>query len=245
MRLMSVITTYLSSPIINIISHPFSDDVEAPVDEPDSKEHEFARNWEDGSNPLGLEDQILSEIVDEHDNDGSASVPLPKNRKVGFYLFYCSFVILYIVCFLVIAYTYPLKPVCEIDDFKLPGYNEELSANMNEEMKESVYLNLTFHNRNRLISASYDHLNIIIYYIPPQSKSVYYLANTIAPGFHLHKLKHTIVKVHMPAPGLPGLLQLGLPLSVITIRVNLEFSVRFSCRAPCQHKQRFNMTFDF
>ncbi|KAJ9544797.1 hypothetical protein OSB04_024504 [Centaurea solstitialis] len=242
MRWLNVITPYLSQ-IINIIIQPFSDDPDpdtTPVDErvlTHNQEHQLASNRQDGSDPWGLEDEIVPE-VDEQDNNESlllVRVPLPKKRKLCFYIFYSIFVILYVVFFLLIAYAYPLKPVCTMEDLKLPGYNKTASANMSEEMKKSVYVNFTCNNRNRLISASYDQLSIVIYYyLPEDLESYYLLASIMAPGFYLNKLKQKIVKVHMPAPGLPSLLKLGKPLTEVGFRVNLEFGVRFGCRAPCE-----------
>lgn len=232
-------TTSDLSPIINVLDPSSSVDLESGDVRNDQilTDNQPAVSYEDENNPLGLEDEI--DIPSNNDSANEQNVTLPVKRKVYFYLFYSSFVSLFVVLVLVTACTYPLKPDYYID-FQLPAFDKE-SVNTTEEMKQTVNLNLTLNHRNTLASALYDDINITMFYLPSLDTSVYF-ASTIAPGFYQHKMKPMEVKVNMIASGLPDLLQ--EELKSMSFRVNLDFTVRFNCRFLCKHKHHFLMGVD-
>ncbi|KAI3805816.1 hypothetical protein L1987_21702 [Smallanthus sonchifolius] len=124
--------------------------------------------------------------------------------------------------------------------YELPVFDKE-SGNITEERKQPVILNISFNNRNKLASVTYDDLNITVFYLDPRLNTSIYLASTIEPGLYLHKANPNEVNVRMAAPGMPGLLQLQEELNTtLGVRVNLDYSAGFHCRSVCKHKHRFN-----
>ncbi|PWA88104.1 protein NDR1 [Artemisia annua] len=222
-RWMHATISYLSPLTSN---PPLSSDVEAG--EGHGNDRVLTNNPESSYEEEIIEDD--SELLDEQ------SVDVPRKRKVYFYLLYFSCVILYLVLVLVITCKYPLKPDYYIE-FSLPGFEKE-SANITEEMKQSVNLYLKLQNRNRLASALYDDLNITMFYLPSSNTSTYF-ASTIVPGFYQDKLKPTEVNVQMLARGIPGLLHMKEKFDRTKFRVNVESVVRFDCKSLCKHKHRF------
>ncbi|PWA79088.1 hypothetical protein CTI12_AA209690 [Artemisia annua] len=208
----------------------------------DNQNSGSGRNHEDDSNQL-LDSHELIEAIEDGDNldlnnnesvNDDEHVPLPKKRKVCFFYSYSTFLILYLLFFLVTAFTYPLKPVCHIDYLYLPVVQ-------NKEKTYVADLSLKFHfiNRNKLIPISYDSLNITIYYLPSGPNEIIYFANSIAPGFNQSTGNSNWRAIDVPAPALSSLLQLRG-----TLRVNLEFDARFHCRFLCKHIRSFFMTAD-
>lgn len=168
--------------------------------------------------------------------------PLPRKRKACFFLSYSCFVIFYLAFLLVIAYTYPLKPVCNIQDSDIQDFYNVSLINSTEKAKDSFYLVLEFKNRNPLISVSYDDfLNITVYYISNSNVSVNYFAETATPGFNQPTLNHTQLTVHVPAPELSQISQMRN--TSVAFVVNLDFKVSFhNCRVAAYCKKKHNMT---
>lgn len=145
---------------------------------------------------------------------------------------------------LVTACKYPFSPDHDIQS-SLPVFGNE-SDNMTEEMKETINLNISFYNRNRLMrSVTYDDLNITMSYLA--SSESYYVAMNIEPGFSQHQPSPKEINVQMRAPGLPGLFQLQKELGKpIYFRVKLEITAGFRCESLCKNTHRFhNLVWDF
>lgn len=161
-------------------------------------------------------------------------VKLPKEKKLWFFFSYSSFLILYLVFVLGIAYTYPLKPVCKIEDI---NFDDGIPAFIHRVKGSTVSLVLNFNNRNPLISYSYDdYLNISMYYYKPDVDALTYFANKTALGFYQHNRKDMKIDFQMHAPVLPGVKELIKNGSgSVYFVVNLVFSVRFNCRVSCTH----------
>lgn len=207
-------------------------------DQADSDSDEIPNDTGDPDHRRSYE--ISSESNEYEAQNGSVNnqrVPLPRKRKACFFLSYFSFLILYLAFLLVTAFTYPLKPVCNISHIiPLDGAKTE---------NESFNLVLEFINRNPLISVSYDSfLNISVYYI--SSSNVSYFAETTAPGFDQQNLKQTEVTVHIPAPESSQLSEMQNTSNPIGLLVNLDFIVGFRC-ISCKEKRRmtFNVTYYF
>ncbi|KAI3759942.1 hypothetical protein L1987_50333 [Smallanthus sonchifolius] len=122
----------------------------------------------------------------------------------------------------------------------LPVFDKE-SGNITEERKQPVNLTISFNNRNKLSSVTYDDLNITVFYLDPRLNTSLYLASTIEPGLYVDNANPNEVNVRLAAPGMAGLLQLQEELNTtLGVRVNLDYTAGFHCRSVCKHKHRFH-----
>lgn len=163
----------------------------------------------------------------------------PKEHKVCFYVFYVISFMLYVTLVLVTSCKQPFIPEHDLS-YYLPIFDKDL-VNLDDKMKQTVNLNITFYNRNTLTSFTYDDLNITMYYLDSRSDTSVYVTSNLEPGFIQYQPNHKEVYVHMHAPGLSGLLQQQEQLNTtMDFRVDLQYNARFHCRSLCKNKHRFS-----
>ncbi|MFS7976624.1 hypothetical protein Hanom_Chr10g00894561 [Helianthus anomalus] len=185
--------------------------------------------------PIRISDKFESQADnDQNSNSINEPVQLPKESKVWFLVSYSSFLIFFLVFVLALAFTYPLKPVCDVKDFVLPD-------NITEHMNTPVSIWLKFTNRNPLISYNYGiiSLNVSAYYFRKSGNlTIIKFATTTAQAFSQPQRNHKERKVDMPvtAPR-DSLLQMYNETRTVFLRVNLFFSVSFKCSVSCSHKE--------
>ncbi|KAJ0520676.1 hypothetical protein HanRHA438_Chr10g0440831 [Helianthus annuus] len=184
-----------------------------------------------------ISDETISEKQAHRDQNSSSneSVQLPKESKVWFFLSYSSFLIFYLVFVLALAFTYPLKPVFEVEYFDIPD-------NITEYMNSPVSVWLSFINRNPLISYSYGNinLNVNVSYYPRSRDNIvteFNFATTTAQGYSQRHRNHTI-EIKMPVTAPRGsLLKMYKETRTAFFLVNQNFSVSFKCSVSCSHKE--------